>query len=91
MTHSRFGPHKEIDALFHGPNWIPRPEFLDDVRALVQSEAWTTEWQYSAARPILAARADLLLWLDLPFWRVTGGASAAKLSSLTITPAPDRG
>ena len=65
------GPHKEIDALFHGPNWIPRPEFLDDVRALVQSEAWTTEWQYSAARPILAARADLLLWLDLPFWRVT--------------------
>jgi adenylate kinase family enzyme len=65
------GPHTEIDALFHGPGWTPRPEFLDDVQTLVAAETWTTEWQYDSARPILAEHADLLVWLDLPFVRVT--------------------
>ncbi|TFC18496.1 AAA family ATPase [Cryobacterium algoritolerans] len=65
------GPHTEIDSLFHGPNWVPRPEFLDDVRAFITAASWTTEWQYGAARPMLAERADLLVWLDLPFMRVT--------------------
>jgi len=64
-------PHTEIDALFHGPDWTPRPEFGDDVRALVARDAWVTEWQYSDARPLLTARADLLVWLDLPFATVT--------------------
>ena len=64
-------PHTEIDALFHGPGWIPRPEFLNDVRAFIAADCWTTEWQYDAARPILAEQADLLVWVDLPFWRVT--------------------
>ena len=40
------------------------------MRALVDGEAWVTEWQYSLARPLLAERADLLIWLDLPFLRV---------------------
>ncbi|NYD56351.1 adenylate kinase family enzyme [Nocardioides marinisabuli] len=60
-------PHTEIDALHHGPGWVPRPQFLDDVRALAGSEAWVTEWQYRSARPLLAARADLLVWLDQPY------------------------
>jgi adenylate kinase family enzyme len=64
-------PHTEIDALFHGPGWTPRPTFLDDVRALVAGDAWVTEWQYSDARPLLTARADLMVWLDLPFATVT--------------------
>jgi adenylate kinase family enzyme len=64
-------PHTEIDALFHGPGWVPRPQFVDDVGRLASSETWVTEWQYSSAKPILAARAELLVWLDLPFLRVT--------------------
>jgi adenylate kinase family enzyme len=64
-------PHTEIDELYHGPNWTPRDEFLDDVRALVRADTWTTEWQYSSARPLLTQRADLLVWLDLPFSTVT--------------------
>nr|WP_226924542.1 AAA family ATPase [Georgenia satyanarayanai] len=64
-------PHTEIDALFHGPGWEPRADFLADVRALAARDAWTTEWQYADARPILAQRADLLVWLDLPFGTVT--------------------
>lgn len=64
-------PHTEIDALFHGAGWTPRPEFLGDVRALVAGDTWITEWQYGDARPLIAERMDLLVWLDLPFWRVT--------------------
>ncbi|MFE1646735.1 AAA family ATPase [Microbacterium sp. P01] len=64
-------PHTEIDALFHGPGWTPREEFQSDVRALVAGEAWTTEWQYSTARPLLSERADLIVWLDPPFLTVT--------------------
>ena len=65
------GPHAEIDALFHGPAWKPRPGFPADVRSLIGTESWTTKWQYDAARPLLAGSADLLVWLDFPFVRVT--------------------
>lgn len=59
-------PHVEIDALYHGPNWTRRESFLADVSALVAEDEWVTEWQYSTARAALAARADLVVWLDLP-------------------------
>jgi adenylate kinase family enzyme len=58
--------HVEIDALFHGPDWTPRPTFLEDVHRFAAEPAWVTEWQYSSARAHLAARADLVVWLDLP-------------------------
>lgn len=64
-------PYTEIDGLFHGAGWTPREEFDDDVRALVARDAWVTEWQYSPARPLLSARADLAVWLDLPFASAT--------------------
>ncbi|MFI9814387.1 AAA family ATPase [Saccharothrix variisporea] len=54
----------EMDSLYHGPQWTPRPEFEDDVRAFVRGEAWATEWQYTRARPLLLERADTLIWLD---------------------------
>jgi len=60
-------PHVELDALHHGPVWTPRPEFLSDVDRLTADGGWVAEWQYAAARPLLAARADVLVWLDLPF------------------------
>jgi adenylate kinase family enzyme len=59
-------PHTEIDALHWGPGWTSRPEFLDDVRALVARDAWVTEWQYREVRPLLLERAEVLVWLDLP-------------------------
>lgn len=60
-------PHTELDALFHGPGWQPRPSFLDDVAAFSSRPRWVTEWQYGVARPMLAERADTLVWLDYPF------------------------
>ncbi|ANC31965.1 hypothetical protein [Isoptericola dokdonensis] len=59
-------PYTDIDALHHGPRWTPRPEFLDDVRALAASDAWVTEWLFPQARPVLLARAQAVVWLDLP-------------------------
>ncbi|WP_299954339.1 hypothetical protein [uncultured Modestobacter sp.] len=58
-------PRVELDALFHGPGWAPRPEFEDDVREFAAGPAWVTEWQYRPVRPLLAGRTDLLVWLDL--------------------------
>jgi adenylate kinase family enzyme len=58
--------HVEIDSLFHGPGWIPRPEFENDVRRLVARPTWVSEWQYAVVKTLLADRADLIVWLDLP-------------------------
>ncbi|MGV2901978.1 AAA family ATPase [Microbacterium sp. AGC62] len=61
--------HVEIDGLFHGPDWTPRPEFLDDVRAFASEDRWVTEWQYTSkgTDEIITPRADLALWLDYPY------------------------
>lgn len=61
--------HVEIDGLFHGPDWAPRAEFLDDVRAFAAEERWVTEWQYTSkgTDEILTPRAQLALWLDYPY------------------------
>ena len=59
-------PHTEIDALYHGPNWTPRDDFMLDVAVFSAQPTWVTEWQYGRARPLLLRRADLLVWLDLP-------------------------
>jgi adenylate kinase family enzyme len=58
-------PYVEIDALFHGPSWTPRESFEREVDEFSAGSRWTTEWQYEPARPMLAERADLIVWLDL--------------------------
>lgn len=62
----------ELDGLYHGPNWVPRETFEEDVRKVVAQEQWATEWQYSLARPLLLARATAVVWLDLPNYVVVG-------------------
>ncbi|GAA2022698.1 adenylate kinase [Agromyces tropicus] len=59
-------PYVEVDALYHGPGWVPRPEFDADIAGLAARDAWAAEWQYDTGRPVLGARADLAVWLDLP-------------------------
>jgi adenylate kinase family enzyme len=59
-------PHTEIDSLRHGPDWMPRPSFEADVESVTRADRWITEWQYREVRPLLAERADTLVWLDLP-------------------------
>ncbi len=65
-------PHTELDALFHGPGWVPRREFEADVDALLASGRWVTEYQYARVRPRLLAAADAVVWLDHPWPTVAG-------------------
>ena len=64
-------PTVEIDALYHGPNWSPRPTFVADVDEFTSGPGWVVEWQYSSVRPLLLSRADVLVWLDHGRWTVT--------------------
>lgn len=76
-------PHIEIDALFHGPGWAPRATFEAEVHRFSAGSCWITEWQYSPVRALLAQRADLLVWLDLPralvMWQVIGRTVRRRL------------
>ncbi len=69
----------ELDSLYWGPRWTPRPEFRAEVAAFAVQDHWVTEFQYKEVRPELVARADTLVWLDHPFVMVMG-----RLVSRTI-------
>jgi adenylate kinase family enzyme len=81
-------PRTEIDALYHGPDWTPRNNFMLDVAAFAAQPAWVTEWQYGKARPLLLRRADLLVWLDLPravvMWRVVRRTLQRRLNKTVL-------
>jgi adenylate kinase family enzyme len=73
-------PHVELDGLYHGANWTPRPEFVRDVEQLVVRDRWVTEWQYHEVRRLLGDRADLLVVLDLARWRIMARITRRTLS-----------
>ncbi|KOV80776.1 AAA family ATPase [Nocardia sp. NRRL S-836] len=62
----------ELDRLYWGPQWTPRPEFGAEVAAFAEGDRWVTEYQYKEVRGALAARADTVVWLDHPFPTVMG-------------------
>lgn len=65
------GLHRvELDSLYWGPRWTPRPEFAAEVAALARQDRWVTEYQYQDARPVLLPRADTVVWLDHRFTTV---------------------
>lgn len=57
-------PRVEIDGLHWGPDWTPRETFADDVERFTVQPRWIIELQYREVRPLIASRADTLLWLD---------------------------
>lgn len=60
-------PHTELDALWHGPGWVPRPEFGADLEAMLASGRWVTEYQYRIAKDRLLEQAEAVVWLDHSF------------------------
>ncbi len=70
-------PHVELDALNWQRGWQPAETqvFRQRVDQALQGRAWTTDGNYAEVRDIVWARADTLVWLDLPFalsfWRLT--------------------
>jgi adenylate kinase family enzyme len=62
------GPYLELDGVFHQPGWVPLPEdeFRGVVAAAAAGDRWVMDGNYSAVRPLVWARADTVVWLDLP-------------------------
>jgi adenylate kinase family enzyme len=69
-------PHLELDSVFHQPGWesLAKDEFQRLVTARASEDGWVIDGNYSAVRPIIWARADTVVWLDLPrpivMWQV---------------------
>lgn len=65
-------PFLELDSIRHQPGWVELPD--DEFRArtadVVAGDGWVVDGNYSAVRPIVRSRATLVVWLDLPRWRV---------------------
>jgi hypothetical protein len=62
-------PHVELDALFHGPNWVETPpdEFRRRVAAATAGDGWVADGNYdSKLGDLVLGRADTVVWLDLP-------------------------
>jgi adenylate kinase family enzyme len=74
-------PHVELDALWHGPGWVPRPAFEDDVAAMLATGRWVTEYQYRPVKAALLSEAQAVVWPDHPFPLV-----AARLVRRPATP-----
>jgi adenylate kinase family enzyme len=61
-------PHLELDGVFHQPDWVqlPEDEFRRVVGVAAAGAGWVMDGNYSVVRPIVWARADTVVWLDLP-------------------------
>lgn len=64
-------PCHELDATFHQADWTPidRDAFVAAVRAFTAGDQWVVDGNYRVARPMVLARADVVVALDLPRWR----------------------
>ena len=58
----------ELDSVYHQTDWVPLPtaEFRRRVSAVVAGERWVIDGNYSKVRDLVWARADTVVWLDLP-------------------------
>ena len=63
-------PYLELDAIHHGPNWTEAN--ADELQARVREfmagapDGWVIDGNYSAVRDLVWARADTVIWIDLP-------------------------
>jgi len=61
-------PFVELDAIHHQTGWepLPRDEFRRRVAEVVAGDGWVVDGNYSAVRDLVWARADTVVWFDLP-------------------------
>jgi adenylate kinase family enzyme len=61
-------PFLELDSVHHQADWtpLPRSEFRALVAAAAAGERWVIDGNYSSVQDIVWARADTVVWLDLP-------------------------
>ena len=61
-------PCVELDAIFHQPGWteLPVEEFRAQAAEAAAGDAWVIDGNYTAVRDLVWARADSVVWIDLP-------------------------
>jgi adenylate kinase family enzyme len=65
-------PHIELDAIHWRPGWQGTPihEFRAAVEDATTGDAWVVDGNYRGVRDIVWGKAEMVVWLDLPFTRV---------------------
>ncbi len=67
--------HVELDSLYHRPNWTPTAdeEFRRAVQGALGPDGWVADGNYSGSLgDLVLERADVVVWLDIPFWTTMG-------------------
>lgn len=61
-------PFVELDAIHHLAGWVPigGTEFRTTVGEIADGDGWVIDGNYSAVRDLVWARADTVVWFDLP-------------------------
>ena len=61
-------PFLELDSVYHQADWVPLDSsaFRARVADVASGERWVIDGNYSKVRDIVWARADTVVWLDLP-------------------------
>lgn len=74
-------PHVELDAIYHQPGWthLEDEEFVRRVAAGTAGDGWVVDGNYSRIQDIVWSRADTVVVLDLPRWRVMSQLLARTL------------
>lgn len=85
------GVHIELDAIHHLPDWTPidRETMRAAVAERIEADTWVVDGNYaSLVQDLVFARADTVIWLDLPrrvvmpriIWRtITRGITRREL------------
>lgn len=68
LTKATGTPRHAIDALYWRAGWRPTDEqtFLGSIEQLCELEAWILDGHYPQLARVITARAELVIWLDLP-------------------------
>jgi adenylate kinase family enzyme len=76
-------PVVHLDNLFWRPGWTESPieEFRPGVEAAAAGEAWVMDGNFIAASALRFARADTIIWIELPTWLCLWRAVARMLLS----------
>jgi adenylate kinase family enzyme len=57
----------EMDALYHGPGWVPLESFDSDVERISAADRWVFDSHgYEQVRDLVWSRADTVVWLSYP-------------------------
>jgi len=77
-------PLYHMDHIHWQEAWVPRPEAEKTAacHAIEAQEAWVFEGNYTPTAADRVARADLVVWLDLPVWTRLWRVTWRKLTGL---------